>query len=265
MRQLGLSKKFLLLSFKPVWIKAAANSHKYVNPEVAVQAKFISEQLDKEIDQDRKKHRKKLQNKKVSKTDSESGWFHKGDHKEVFAYNIQSGCDKYGWVLGYTVQAGNTHDSQAFKGLFDNIKAFHPDSIIADSGYKNPKIAKFLLAQHITPVFPYTRPKGQKDKWRPKDFVYDEYYDCYLCPQNQVLAYSTTNRSGYQEYKSAPKVCEQCPLLSICTQSKTHQRLITRHIWQNYLETCEDSRHQIGMKQRYQTRKESIEKGLWFC
>ena len=94
-------------------IKAAANSHKYVNPEVAVQAKFMSEQLDKEIDQDRKKHGKKLQNKKVSKTDSESGWFHKGDHKEVFAYNIQAGCDKYGWVLGYTVQAGNTHDSQA--------------------------------------------------------------------------------------------------------------------------------------------------------
>ena len=30
--------------------------------------------------------------------------------------------------------------------------------------------------------------------------------------------------------------------------------------WQNYLETCEDSRHQIGMKQRYQTRKESIER-----
>ena len=80
---------------------------------MAVQAKFMSEQLDKEIDQDRKKHRKKLQNKKVSKTDSESGWFHKGDHKEVFAYNIQAGCDKYGWVLGYTVQAGNTHDSQA--------------------------------------------------------------------------------------------------------------------------------------------------------
>lgn len=59
LRQLGLSKKFLLLSFKPVWIKAAANSHKYVNPEVAVQAKFMSEQLDKEIDQDRKKHGKK--------------------------------------------------------------------------------------------------------------------------------------------------------------------------------------------------------------
>ena len=38
--------------------------------------------------------------------------------------------------------------------------------------------------------------------FRKHEYVYDEYYDCYLCPENQVLSYSTTNRDGYREYKS---------------------------------------------------------------
>ena len=36
-----------------------------------------------------------------------SGWFHKGEHKEVFAYNAQVACDKHGWALAYIVEAGN--------------------------------------------------------------------------------------------------------------------------------------------------------------
>ena len=28
------------------------------------------------------------------------------------------------------------------------------------------------------------------------EYVYDEYYDCYICPNNQVLTYRTTNRDG---------------------------------------------------------------------
>ncbi|MEW4353488.1 IS1182 family transposase [Streptococcus pneumoniae] len=250
-------------------IKAAANHHKYLNQEVEVQAKFMSEQLEKEIDLERKKHGKKSLglakekepvSKKVSTTDPDSGWFHKGEHKEVFAYNAQVACDKHGWALGYSVHAGNVHDSQAFPVLFETIKELNPSHIILDAGYKTPAIAKFLLDQSITPVLPYTRPKGDKTKLRPKDFVYDEYYDCYLCPKDQVLSYSTTNRDGYREYRSQAQICCSCPLLGQCTSSKNHQRLITRHIWKDYLETCEVIRHQIGMKELYQGRKETIER-----
>ncbi|KHD39794.1 transposase, partial [Streptococcus uberis] len=87
-----------------------------------------------------------------------------------------------GWVLAYTVDSGNTHDSQAFPALWKKIKGFQPDFIIADSGYKTPSIAKLLLDNEVRPVFPYTRPRGKKDKLRPNAFSYDEYYDSYLCP-----------------------------------------------------------------------------------
>lgn len=95
---------------------------------------------------------------------------------------------------------------------------------------------------------------------RLKEFIYDEYYDVYLCPENHPLSYSTTTRDGYREYKSNPAVCQSCPLLSVCTQSKNHQKVITRHLWKDDSEVCEDIRHQRGMKERSQQRKETIER-----
>ena len=75
-----------------------------------------------------------------------------------------------------------------------------------------------------------------------------------------LLAYSTTNRDGYREYKSDPKICANCPLLSSYTESKKKQKILTRHIWRDYLEICEEIRHQKGSKELYQKRKESVER-----
>ncbi|KXT76242.1 Mobile element protein [Streptococcus sp. DD10] len=101
------------------------------------------------------------------------------------------------------------------------------------------------------------------DELVPQDYflrkVY-EYYDCYLCPENQVLSCSTTNRDGYREYKSDPKLCATCPLLSVCTESKKHQKDVTRYIWKDYVEVCEDIYHQKGTKELYQKRKETVER-----
>ena len=89
---------------------------------------------------------------------------------------------------------------------------------------------------------------------------YDASYDCYVCPENQVLSYRTTTREGYREYKSNPKVCVSCPLLSVYTQSKNFQKVVTRHVWKDALEFCEEIRHQREMKELYKKRKETIER-----
>ena len=41
---------------------------------------------------------------------------------------------------------------------------------------------------------------------------------------------------------------------------KNHQKVITRHVWKDDLECCEEIRHQRGMKELYQKRKETIER-----
>lgn len=262
-------------------VKAAANSKKSKKILVAKKtAKFMDEQLKEEIDKDREEHGKKplkdkddddnggesgsgggeLKEKKVSETDPESGWFHKGEHKEVFAYSVEAASDKHGWIMGYTVHPGSEHDSQTFPEIYDKIKAFNPEMIVADAGYKTPAIAKKLLDDGIIPVLPYKRPMTKKGFFRKHEYVYDEFYDCYICPNDQILKYSTTNRGGYREYKSDPKTCENCPYLSQCTLSKMHQKLVVRHIWEEYLERCEDIRQTLGIIDIYEKRKETIER-----
>ena len=242
------------------------------------EALFFEEILKKEIDQDREAHGKKPLKKKddddmssnggstdekeikSSTSDSDSGWFHKGEHKQVFAYGVQTACDKHGWILGYTVNPGNLHDSRTFKGLYDKIKDIGMHTLIADAGYKTPSIAKTLIDDGIKPIFPYKRPMTKAGFFKKYEYAYNEYYDCYVCPRGKTLEYKTTNRDGYREYKSCATSCKSCPYLSQCTESKTHEKVITRHIWEDYLELCEDIRYGIGMKEKYQKRKETIER-----
>ncbi|XER07500.1 IS1182 family transposase ISTte1 [Sporomusa rhizae] len=92
------------------------------------------------------------------------------------------------------------------------------------------------------------------------EYVYDEYYDCYICPNNQVLKYSTTNREGYREYKSNPKICVQCSLRIQCTQSQNFTKVVNRHIWESYVEYAEDVRHTHQGQDLYRRRSQTIER-----
>lgn len=112
----------------------------------------------------------------------------------------------------------------------------------------------------IEPLFPYKRLMIKDGYFRKHEYVYDEYYGCYLCPENQVLSYRTTNRDGYREYKSCGDICCNCPQKSKCTQSKNHVKLVTQHVWERYIEKAEDIRHTLGNKEIYQKRKETIER-----
>ena len=260
-------------------VKARANNKKKQKKIARNEAMFYETQLKREIQRDREAHHKKpLKDKddkdddehhpgskkireiKVSTTDPESGWFHKGEHKQVFAYAVQTACDRNGWIIGYDVNAGNLHDSRTFKGLYDKIKKHNPEMIVADAGYKTPAIAKLLIDDGIKPVFPYKRPMTKKGFFKKYEYVYDEAFDCYICPHNQILKYSTTNREGFREYKSRSEICKDCPYLNQCTHSKNHVKVVSRHLWAHYMEICEDIRHTIGMKAIYNRRKETIER-----
>ena len=269
-------------------VKAAANRKKSKKILVAKKnARFYDDKLREEIDADRKAHGKKplkdkykrdddddmnsgggtsepeeteMKEQKQSTVDPESGWFHKGEHKEVFAYAIEAACDKNGWILGFTVHPGNEHDSRTFPALYEKIKDFAPEKMIMDAGYKTPAIAKLLIDDGITPVMPYTSPRTKNGFFKKKEYIYDEYYDVYICPADQILRYSTTNREGYREYKSDPGQCKSCPYLEQCTLSKNHQKVVTRHVWQDYIEICEDIRYTKEGKEAYARRKETIER-----
>ena len=211
------------------------------------------------------KKRKKEPKKKtvtVSTTDPDCGLFVKGDHKRQMAYEAHTACDVHGVVLDVEVTPGNVHDSVPFDDLYhrlvkkyDSIHAF-----VADSAYKTPHICKLVFGDGKILSTAYTRPrtmKGGHEWWK---YVYDEYYDCVLCPENNVLKYSTTNRDGYREYKSDPQVCCNCPTRHLCTKNKDCIKTVTRHIWSDYVEMAEEARCKPICKRMYKARKETIER-----
>ncbi len=137
---------------------------------------------------------------KENTTDPESGYFVKNERERVFAYSWHTACDRNGLVLGVIVEPSHVHDRQVFQPLLEKVKTevAKPGAVAVDAGYKTPYISKILLEDDIRPVMPYTRPKTKKGCFRKHEYVYDAYYDCYLCPQGQVLTYRTTTREGYR-------------------------------------------------------------------
>ena len=99
--------------------------------------------------------------------------------------------------------------------------------------------------------------KSGHEWWK---YVYDEFYDCIICPEYQALNYSTTNRNGYREYKSDPKICVNCPTRHLCTKSKDCVKTVTRHIWKDYEELADDARYTPIYQRMYKARKETIER-----
>jgi transposase len=217
-------------------VKANANKNQYVKQLIQEQVRSYQQQLEEEINEDRIAHGKKpfgkkseaaVKEVKMSTTDPESGLFVKGEKERVFAYSWHTACDRNGFVLGSVVTAGNVHDSSVFEELLSQVRTSFgkPAAVAVDAGYKTPHIAKLLLDQQIRPVMPYTRPHTKDGFFRKHEYVYDEYYDCYLCPNNEVLSYETTTREGYRIYRSNPEVCRHCPFLKQCTESRElHQK-----------------------------------------
>ena len=132
--------------------------------------------------------------------------------------------------------------------------------MVIDAGYKIPAIAKLIIDDGKIPVMPYKRPMTKSNFFKKYEYIYDELYDCYICPNNEILKYKTTNREGYKEYKSNPKICDKCNLKSKCTDSMNSTKLVLRHIWEEYMERVEEIRHSSGIKDIYSMRSQTIER-----
>lgn len=179
-------------------IKASANKKKFQKEQVAKVAKIYSGQLRREVNAEREKLGKApiedddeedddpkggTVEKTVSTTDPECGMFAKGEHERQFAYEAHTACDGNGFILGGEVTAGNINDSVAWDGLYDEVtRKYAVTFVTMDAGYKTPWIAKKTLDDGKIPVLPYTRYKGNKDRYKPWEYTYDPATDSYICP-----------------------------------------------------------------------------------
>src|SRR5690606_35236262 len=254
-------------------VKASANKRKFEKKVVRKETRAYQQRLQEEINRDREDHGKKpfppdkfdkeeFKETKESTTDTESGYYVKDERTKQFAYSFHAAAERNGFVLGTTVTPGNTHDSHILEPLVEQVieKVSKPEAVAADAAYKTPAITSYLLKNDITPALPYTRPRTKEGFFRKHEYVYDEHFDCYICPAGEILKYKTTTKEGYRQYKSDPRICAGCPFLSQCTQSQAHQKLIQRHVWEEHLEEADHLRHHQNVKKIYEKRKETIER-----
>lgn len=264
--------------------KASANKRKSHKETVAIVKKQYEDELLKEINQERALHNQKpfthlksvevtfdelngeeivvskKKTIKVSDIDSECGNFHKGEHEEQFAYNHQTFCDTNGFVLNFKTIPANIHDSVSFFAAYEDLNNKYQGikNICLDSGYKTPAVIKEIIDHEQTPYLPYKSPMTKKGYFKKYEYVYDEKEDYYICPNNQILRYSTTTKDGYKQYKSKAYQCASCPFKKTCT--KTKEKIINRHIWEEYKEKAEAIRYTNKFKVIYPLRKQTIER-----
>ena len=70
----------------------------------------------------------------------------------------------------------------------------------------------------------------------------------------------TTDKDGYRQYKSDPRICLNCPTRELCTKAANCVKLVKRHVWKDYEELADDARYTPEYQELYKKRKETIER-----
>lgn len=258
-------------------LKANANKAKFDLAMVAKSRADYWDDLDAAIDASRAVHGKKpLKEKerqpveketKVSRTDPDSGYMVRdGKPKGFFSLDHRTVDGRHAIITDTFTTPANVHDSIVYLGRLDRQRArfgFEVGAVGLDAGYATPGIARGLEERAIRGVTGYRNPTPPRPgMMRKSAFTFEAQANGYRCPQGQLLAYATTDRTGYRHYKSDPAICRDCPLLASCTTSANATRLITRHVWQDARERNDANRHTAWGKAIYRRRKETVERSF---
>lgn len=257
-------------------LKANANKRQHDTVDVEQVPMDYLKDLALAVEEDRQAHGKKpLKEKeesvtskptKVSRTDPEAGYMYR-DHKPegFFYFDHRSVDSKYNLITDTFVTAGNVHDSRPYIERLDRQRhffQFEVEAVGLDAGYNVAAVCHGLVMRGIEGVVGYRRPQTKKDFFYKKAYDYDPGQDHYVCPQGEILTYSTTNRDGYREYKSDPKVCAQCPVRANCTQSENMTKVVTRHVWEDDRAKINSNRLTSWGKRLYRRRGETVERSF---
>lgn len=258
-------------------LKASANKNKYDLAELAKSRSDYWDALDQAINDDREVHGKKpmkektrepeVKQTKVSRVDPDAGYMVRDGKPKGFFYLDHRSVDGLHSIItdSYTTPA-NVHDSIPYLTRLDRQRqrfGFDVTSVGLDAGYATAAIARGLEERGILGVTGYRTPTPPPEGlMRKSKFIYDHNADVYRCPNDQLITYATTDRSGYRHYKSDPAICRTCPLLATCTNNKNAQRTITRHVWQDARERTDAHRLTPWGKAIYKRRKETVERSF---
>ena len=201
----------------------------------------------------------------ASLTDPESAMLRREGKPDGFHYLQHCSVDgRYNFVLDVYVTSAGIADAQALPTCLDRVDRFalSVEQAGLDAGYNTIRNLRVLSNWGIQAAVAHRRypaPKGLVGKWR---FKYDPEQDAYLCPAKNWLPYVTTTRDGQKVYRSDASICAQCPLLSKCTRSAKHQKLIHRHVYEHLREEAREFPKTETGEYLAQRRRETVERSF---
>ena len=249
-------------------IKANANKKKYEIEvkQVVKQRKLdleneinhLREEMGKDVfDYEDETERKEI---KVSKIDTDSGYYHRDEKEKGFMYLDHRTVDGLNnFIVDAYVTPGNVHDSKPYISRVEYILGkygFHTKNVGLDSGYYSWDILESLEKKDIYGVVAYRR----FNKASQKGFKYDEDNDIYVCPIGCILPLKNIDKLGYKQYHDS-KQCQGCPLLQTCA-GKSNKKVMRRHIKQEVYERARERRISDHGKQLYARRKTTVERSF---
>lgn len=271
-------------------LKANANKRKFDLVQVEQTPSAYLAALDAAVDAERAAHDKKplrrderketddhddgpgspgageLKETKVSRTDPDSGYMVRDDKPTGFFYLDHRTVDaRYSIITDTHVTPASVHDSQPYLARLDRQRerfGLPVQAVGLDAGYFTPAICQGLEDRGIAGVMGYRTPNHKPGFFYKNNFRYDRYREEYTCPQQQVLRYSTTNRAGYQEFRSDPAQCGGCTVRGKCTASANHVKVVIRHVWERAKERVDARRLTDWGKAIYKRRKETVERSF---
>lgn len=253
--------------------KANANKNKYED-ELVEQVKKRKLDLEEEINEERKRIGEKpfefkdeVEKKhiKVSKTDPESGYYHRDNKEKGFMYlehrTVNGKCNI---ITDAHVTKGNLHDSVVCTERLEYQKdklGLNIKKVGLDSGYDTYDIKKYFEENEIFGVIQY-RSYGQgKTEIRKWQFTYLKEEDVYVCPKTGgILPYKNIDKNGYKKYYDR-KQCEGCPYQKECC-GKGKYRIIRRQICEEVNERARERRISEEGKELIKKRKTTVERSF---
>ena len=253
--------------------KANANKNKYEDV-IVKRVKKRKLDLEEEINEERKRlgekefeYKDEYEEKhiKVSKTDPESGYYHRDNKEKGFMYlehrTVNGKCNI---ITDAYVTKGNIHDSVVCKDRLEYQKeklGLEINKVGLDSGYDSIDIKKYFEKEGIYGVIQY-RSYGQGNtKIRKYEFKYLKEKDAYICPKTGiVLPYKNIDKLGYKKYYDR-KQCEGCPFKSECC-GKANFRTIRRLINEEINEKARERRLSSEGKELFKKRKTTVERSF---
>ena len=253
--------------------KANANKNKYED-QLVEQIKKRKLDLEEEINEERKRIGKKtfefkdeIEKKhiKVSKTDPESGYYHRDNKEKGFMYlehrTVNGKCNI---ITDAYVTKGNLHDLVVCTERLEyqkNKLNLNVSKVGLDSGYDTYEIKKYFEDNKIFGVIQYRGYSQGNTEIRKWQFNYHKEEDVYICPKmGIVLPYKNIDKNGYKKYYDR-KQCEGCPYQEKCC-GKSKFRTIRRLICEEVNEKARERRLSPEGKDLFKKRKTTVERSF---